>query len=138
MNREAAKAVKYGGVKEDEALKFVTLNPARQLGIDHRVGSLEPGKDGDLVVWSGHPLSADSVCLQTWIEGRQYFERAGEVERVEKLRSERETLLARVKKASSGKKDDGDGGRGDEDSGFFFRSALEMDRSFDYSCCEGH
>ncbi len=57
LNLEAAKAVKYGGVPETEALKFVTLNPAKQLRIDERVGSLEPGKDADLVVWSGSPLS---------------------------------------------------------------------------------
>jgi len=56
MNLEAAKAVKYGGVPEEEALKFVTINPARQLRVDGRVGSLEPGKDADFVVWSGHPL----------------------------------------------------------------------------------
>ena len=57
LNLEAAKAVKYGGVPPEEALKFVTLNPAKQLRIDEHVGSLEPGKDADLVVWSGSPLS---------------------------------------------------------------------------------
>lgn len=76
MNLEAAKAVKYGGVAPEEALKFVTLNPAKQLGIDHRVGSLEPGKDADLVVWSGSPLSSYSRCEQTWIDGRKYFDLA--------------------------------------------------------------
>ena len=57
LNLEAAKAVKYGGTPEIEALKFVTINPAKQLQIDRRVGSLEPGKDADLVVWNGNPLS---------------------------------------------------------------------------------
>jgi N-acetylglucosamine-6-phosphate deacetylase len=75
LNWEAAKAVKYGGVPELEALKFVTINPARQLRIDERVGSLEPGKDADLVVWSGSPLSTFSHCEQTWIDGRKYFDR---------------------------------------------------------------
>jgi N-acetylglucosamine-6-phosphate deacetylase len=74
LNLEAAKAVKYGGVKPEEALKFVTLNPAKQLRIDGRVGSLEPGKDADLVVWSGSPLSTLSRCEQTWVDGRRYFD----------------------------------------------------------------
>ena len=68
LNTEAAKAVKYGGVTQEEALKFVTLNPAKQLRIDKRVGSLEPGKDADFVIWSGNPLSTYSICEQTWID----------------------------------------------------------------------
>jgi len=75
LNLEAAKAVKYGGVAPEEALKFVTLNPAKQLRIDQYVGSLEPGKDADLVVWSASPLSTYSRCEQTWIDGRRYFDR---------------------------------------------------------------
>ncbi|MBI2825847.1 MAG: amidohydrolase family protein [Planctomycetia bacterium] len=75
LNLEAAKAVKYGGVPAEEALRFVTLNPAKQLRIDKYVGSLEPGKDADLVVWSGSPLSTYSRCEQTWIDGRAYFDR---------------------------------------------------------------
>jgi N-acetylglucosamine-6-phosphate deacetylase len=74
LNLEAAKAMKYGGVSEDEALKFVTLNPAKQLRIDHRVGSIRPGKDADLVVWSHSPLSIYTRCEQTWIDGRLYFD----------------------------------------------------------------
>jgi len=73
MNLEAAKAVKYGGVSEEEALKFVTINPAIQLGIDQWVGSLEIGKEADFVIWSGHPLSSMTKCEQTWIDGTQYF-----------------------------------------------------------------
>ncbi|MEA1882418.1 MAG: amidohydrolase family protein [Candidatus Marinimicrobia bacterium] len=73
MNLEAAKAVKYGGLNEAEALKFVTINPAKQLQIDKHVGSLELGKDADFVIWSGHPLSTYSVCEQTWLDGKQYF-----------------------------------------------------------------
>ena len=57
-----------------EALKFVTLNPARQLRIDQWVGSLEPGKHADFVIWSGHPLAASSRCEQTWIEGLKVFD----------------------------------------------------------------
>lgn len=73
LNTEAAKAMKYGGVPAEEALKFVTLNPAKQLRIDDRVGSLEPGKDADIVVWSGPPLSTLSRCEQTWVDGRPMF-----------------------------------------------------------------
>ncbi|MDX1925411.1 MAG: amidohydrolase family protein [Pirellulaceae bacterium] len=75
LNHEAAKAVKYGGVTPEEALKFVTLNPAKQLRIDALVGSLEAGKQADFVLWNGPPLSTLSVCLQTWIDGRKYFDR---------------------------------------------------------------
>lgn len=80
MNTEAAKAVKYGGVSPEEALKFVTLNPAKQLRIDDRVGSIEVGKDADLAVWSRQPLSTMTRCEQTWIDGRCYFSLDRDVE----------------------------------------------------------
>ncbi len=73
MNLEAAKGVKFGGMSEIEALNTVTINPAKQLKIDKWVGSLEEGKDADFVVWTGHPLSTQSICTETWIDGRQYF-----------------------------------------------------------------
>ncbi|NQV30279.1 MAG: amidohydrolase family protein [Candidatus Marinimicrobia bacterium] len=73
LNLEAAKGVKYGGMSEIDALNTVTINSAKQLKIDKWVGSLEEGKDADFVVWSGHPLSTQSVCTETWIDGRQYF-----------------------------------------------------------------
>ena len=73
LNWEAAKTVKFG-LSEEEALKFVTINPAIQLKIDSRVGSLEPGKDADFVVWSGDPLSSYTKCEQTWVDGRRYFD----------------------------------------------------------------
>jgi len=75
LNTEAAKAVKWGGIPEEEALKFVTINPAKQLMVDKRVGSLEPGKDADFVIWNGSPLSTYTMCEQTWIDGRKYFDR---------------------------------------------------------------
>jgi imidazolonepropionase-like amidohydrolase len=73
---EAAKAVKYGGVPETEALKMVTLNPAIQLGIDKRVGSLEVGKDADIAIFSAYPLSPDARVEMTLVDGRVYFDRA--------------------------------------------------------------
>ena len=73
LNIEAAKAVKYGGIERAEAFQFVTRNPAIQLGIAKQVGSLEAGKDADLAIWSGDPMSPYSICLSTWIDGREYF-----------------------------------------------------------------
>ncbi|MBI1798342.1 MAG: amidohydrolase family protein, partial [Candidatus Eisenbacteria bacterium] len=108
LNIDAAKAIKYGGVPPDEALKFVTLNPAKQLRIDDRVGSLEPGKDADFSIWSGSPLSPYSRCEQTWIEGRKYFDRSADLAGRELLAKEREALIARAKKA---KKDAGGAGK---------------------------
>ncbi|RMF61911.1 MAG: amidohydrolase, partial [Calditrichaeota bacterium] len=96
LNLEAAKAVKYGGVPEEEALKFVTLNPAKQLRIDHRVGSLEVGKDGDFVIWSGHPLSTYSKCEQTWIDGRKYFDLQEDLQMRKAVLAERARLVQRV------------------------------------------
>lgn len=123
LNLEAAKAVKYGGTSEEEALKFVTINAAKQLGIDKRVGSLEPGKDADFVVWSGHPLDSRSVVLQTWIEGKKYFDRDEAVKRAAALKQEREDLIAKAKKLVKLAGGGGDGGGGD--GGTFFRVSLE-------------
>ena len=75
LNTEAAKACRYGGLEPAEALKFVTINPAIQLGIGQRTGSLEAGKDADLVVWTTDPLSSYALCDQTWIEGVKRFDR---------------------------------------------------------------
>ena len=96
LNTEAAKAVKYGGLSELEALKFVTLNPAIQLRIDHRVGSLEPGKDADFVIWSGHLLSVYSRAEQTWIDGRKYFDFEEDRKMQNWVRRERERLVAKA------------------------------------------
>jgi imidazolonepropionase-like amidohydrolase len=107
LNTEAAKAIKYGGVPREEALKMVTLNPAKSLKIDQWVGSLEVGKDGDFSVWSGTPLSPFSVCEQTWIEGRKYFDRAADLAGRDELAKERLALVAAAKDA---KKEGGGGG----------------------------
>lgn len=96
LNTEAAKAVKYGGVSPEEALKFVTLNPAKQLRLDHRIGSIEVGKDADVAVWSGPPLSTMSRCEQTWIEGVRYFDLEADREQRAWVERERRRLIARV------------------------------------------
>ncbi|MCZ6695668.1 MAG: amidohydrolase family protein, partial [Acidobacteria bacterium] len=109
LNTEAAKAVKYGGVSPAEALKFVTLNPAKQLHIDHRVGSLESGKDADFVVWSGDPLSTLTACRETWIDGRKYFDRGEDLARREQVRKERAELIqVLLKEDAGGKKKKGE------------------------------
>jgi imidazolonepropionase-like amidohydrolase len=77
LNTEAAKAMKYGGLSETEALALVTLNPAKQLGIDDRVGSIEPGKDADLAAYDKHPLSNYAKVQKVFIDGQLYFDRAG-------------------------------------------------------------
>ena len=96
MNLEAAKAVAYGGISEEEALKFVTINPAIQLRIDKWTGSLEAGKDGDFVIWSGSPLSTLTIAEQTWIDGAKWFD----IEEDAKLRvvvmKEREKLIQKI------------------------------------------
>lgn len=74
LNQEAAKAIKYGGVSEEDALKFVTLNPAKLLHLEDRVGSLKVGKDADIVLWSHHPLSVYAKAEKTIIEGVTYFD----------------------------------------------------------------
>ncbi|MEZ6128064.1 MAG: amidohydrolase family protein [Planctomycetaceae bacterium] len=96
LNQEAAKAVKYGGVSEVEALKFVTLNPARQLRIDQYVGSLEVGKHADFLVWNGAPLSGFSRCEQTWIDGVRYFDRKADAAARTKNDEMRNTLIQKI------------------------------------------
>lgn len=74
LNQEAGKAVKYGGVPEEEALKFVTINPAKLLHIDSRTGSIKEGKDADLVIWNDHPLSVYARPEYTFVDGIPYFD----------------------------------------------------------------
>lgn len=96
LNLEASKAIKYGGVDELAALQFVTLFPARQLGVDKSVGSLEPGKDADLVVWSGPPLSTYARCEQTWVDGRRYFDHQTDQRERAKNAEMRAALIQRI------------------------------------------
>jgi N-acetylglucosamine-6-phosphate deacetylase len=128
LNFEAAKAVKYGGLSEIEALKFMTLNPARQLRVQQRVGSLEVGKDGDIAVWSKSPLDSTTVCLETWIEGKKYFDRSRDAARTAALEEERKALLAKARKVlKSGGSDDSGSTQAKRQ---FFETALEHQDDF--------
>ncbi|MEM9529808.1 MAG: amidohydrolase family protein [Pseudomonadota bacterium] len=98
LNQEAAKAVKYGQMSEVEALKTVTLNPAKLLHLDDRMGSIEVGKDADLVLWSHHPLSIDAQAEQTLVDGRVLFDRARDARLRDELRADRARLTSRLLK----------------------------------------
>ncbi len=96
LNQEAAKVVKYGGVSEEEAWKMVTLNPAKLLHIDDRVGSIKIGKDADLVLWTDHPLSVYSQVEQTYVDGRCYFSKEKDLELRLRNKAERNRLIQKM------------------------------------------
>ena len=73
LNQEAAKSVKYGGMSEIDAWKMVTLNPAKLLHLDDRMGSMRVGKDADLVMWSDNPLSINAIVQMTVVDGKVLF-----------------------------------------------------------------
>ncbi|MGB8540234.1 MAG: amidohydrolase [Candidatus Acidiferrales bacterium] len=104
LNQEAAKSMKYGGLSANDALKLVTLNPAIQLGIDNRVGSIEVGKDADLAIFNRDPLSVYAVVQKTLIDGQVYFDREKDIAARPALEKEKQDLLAEEKKASEEKK----------------------------------
>jgi imidazolonepropionase-like amidohydrolase len=93
LNQEAAKTIKYGGLSEEEAWKTITLNPAKLLHIDDRVGSIKVGKDADLVLWSDNPLSVYSVAETTYIEGVPYFSRQQDAALRRQMTEERARLV---------------------------------------------
>jgi len=103
LNQEAAKTMKYGGLSHDEALKLVTLNPAIQLGIDKRVGSIDVGKDADLVIYNHDPLSAYAVVQKTLIDGRVYFDRQRDIAERDAREKEKKELLEKEKKSEEKK-----------------------------------
>lgn len=96
LNQEAAKTVTYGGVPEEEAWKMVTLNPAKLLHVDNRMGSIKAGKDADLVLWNAHPLSIYARPEFTMIEGTVYFDRKEDLAKQEKIALERERLIQKM------------------------------------------
>ena len=95
LNHDAAKAMKYGGLTEDEALRLVTINAAQQLGVAARVGSIEAGKDADLAIWTGHPLSTYSRVETTFVEGEVVFDRSRDLREREERAREKAELLAK-------------------------------------------
>ena len=98
LNQEAAKSMRYGGLTHDEAVKMVTINPAIQLGIEKRVGSIEAGKDADLVIYNHDPMSAYAVVQKTLIDGRVYFDREKDIAGRAALEQEKKDLLEKAKK----------------------------------------
>lgn len=102
LNQEAGKAVLFGGVSEEDALKFVTLNPAKMLHIDDRVGSIKEGKDADVVVWNNHPLSIYARAEHTFVDGVEYFNRKRDMEIRDQIRTERNALIQKSLDAKKG------------------------------------
>jgi imidazolonepropionase-like amidohydrolase len=97
LNTEAAKSIKWGGLSEDEALALVTINPAKQLRVDNRAGSLEVGKDADVVIWNHHPLSTYAIVDRVYIDGHQYYDRQDDQKRLTELAREKDALVSAEK-----------------------------------------
>jgi imidazolonepropionase-like amidohydrolase len=108
LNQEAAKSVKYGGMSEEDALKMVTINPAKMLHIDAKVGSIKVGKDADLVLWSDNPLSIYANALTTIVDGTIYFDRDKDMELRKRNQAEKARLIQKL--AAAKKSADAPGG----------------------------
>jgi imidazolonepropionase-like amidohydrolase len=128
LNHEAAKAIKYGGLSKEEAIKLVTINPAKQLKIDQFTGSLEVGKEADFVIWSDDPLSVYARVLQTWIEGRKYFDVQEDKILRKKIKEQRTALIQKV--LASDEKNGAPGGKGATKK--FYDEDYKCDDSVDY------
>ncbi|MCM4159333.1 amidohydrolase family protein [Antarcticibacterium flavum] len=102
LNQEAAKSMKYGDISEEEAWKFVTLNPAKLLHIDQYVGSVEAGKQADVVLWSDHPLSVYAKAEKTLVEGAVYFDLEKDQELRNEIAQQKNTLLTQMLEAKNG------------------------------------
>ena len=96
LNQEAAKSVKYGGMSEEDAFKMVTLNPAKALHVDDKVGSIKVGKDADLVLWSDNPLSIYAKALYTIVDGTIYFDRDRDMQLRKQIAAERNRLIQKM------------------------------------------
>ena len=102
LNTEAAKAMKYGGMSREDALAMVTINPARQLGVDNRVGSIEVGKDADMVIYDKDPLSTFSKVQKVMIDGTKYFDRDNEASGRPMKEAEKQKLIEKEKMDQQG------------------------------------
>lgn len=112
LNQEAGKIVKYGGITEEEALKMVTLNPAKMLHVDDKVGSIKVGKDADLVLWSNNPLSIYAVAEKTIVDGTIFFDRDRDKELRTQIQAERTRLIQKLAAAKRTSAAGGNGGGG--------------------------
>ncbi len=111
LNLEAAKTMRYGGLTENEALAMVTINPAKQLGIDDKVGSIEVGKSADLVLFDKHPLSGFSKPQKVWIDGHEYFDREKDIETRPEFEKKKKALEDKeAAAAAQSKRRNGSGG----------------------------
>jgi imidazolonepropionase-like amidohydrolase len=102
LNQEAAKTVEYGGLTEEDAWKLVTLNPAKLLHLDSRLGSIRAGKDADLVLWNANPLAIYARPEKTIIDGAIYFDLAGEDQKRDAMQAERARLIQKMLAAKAG------------------------------------
>jgi hypothetical protein len=123
LNLEAAKAVKYGGVSEEEAWKFVTLNPAKLLHLDDKVGSLKVGKNADIVLWSRHPMSIYTKAEKTMIDGAFYFDTKTHQNKNKEIKKEKESLIKKMLNENKT-------GGGSSNSGPFRRPTIEIQKEF--------
>jgi imidazolonepropionase-like amidohydrolase len=123
LNLEAAKTMRYGGLNENDALAMVTINPAKQLGIEDKVGSIEVGKSADMVLFDKHPLSGFSKPLKVWIDGHEYFDREKdletrpEFERKKKALEDKEAAAATPGRRGNGDKPASDNGKPNAEDG---------------------
>ncbi len=109
LNTEAAKSVRWGDMNDDQAMALVTMNPAKQLRIDQRVGSLDVGKDADVVLWNAHPLSTYATVDKTFIDGIAYYDRETELARIAMVEKEKATISGRAGNAAGGQRGAGAG-----------------------------
>jgi imidazolonepropionase-like amidohydrolase len=106
LNQEAAKSVMYAGMKEHDAWKMVTINPAKLLHVDDRTGSIKTGKDADVVLWNDNPLSVYAKAEKTWVDGILFFDRQEDLQRQEDVQKERARLIQKLQADKKG----GEGG----------------------------
>ncbi|WP_341503515.1 amidohydrolase family protein [Gallaecimonas sp. GXIMD4217] len=106
LNLEAAKSMAYCNMAPADAWKMVTLNPAKQLGVDQYVGSIKEGKHADLVLWDANPLTARAKVQATWVDGRRYFDRGRDLQQRERVMDEKQALINKV--LASGEQPDQD------------------------------
>jgi imidazolonepropionase-like amidohydrolase len=105
LNQEAAKCMKWGGMTEEQALAMITINAAKSLGVEDRIGSIEVGKDADLVIYNKHPLSVYAVPQKTIVDGVVYFDREKDLELRKQIADEKKALLEKMKKDEEKGKD---------------------------------